>query len=101
MLPPIICHFQLGETGKTQSVVTNPTVSTAELIKTMPDHMAKSLLRRFQREGNCHPVWDQQMWIVKNNPAASWRQVTALNDSNMLFSDPMDQDTKANRQAKL
>lgn len=101
MLPPIICHFQLGKTSKTQSVITNPTANTVELIKTMPDHIAKSLLRRFQREGNCHLVLEHQIWVVKNNLAASWCQVTALNDSNMLFSDLMDQDIEAKRQARL
>ena len=101
MLPPIICHFHLGKTSSTQSVSTNPTASTTELIKTMPGHIAQSLLRRFQRDGNCHLVLEQQIWVVKNNLAASWCQVAALNDSNMLFSDLMDQDTEATRQAQL
>ena len=101
ILPPIICYFHLGETSNVQSISTNPTANTAELIKTMPDHIAKSLLKRFQHQGNCHLVLEQQIWVAKDNLAASWCQVTALNDSNVLFSDLMDQDTETARQASL
>ena len=101
MQPPIVCQFHLRENRNTQSISTNPTATTEELVKTMPDNVAQSLLQRFQREGNYHLVLDQQIWVVKNNLAASWCQVTALNDSNMLFSDLMDQDTEAARQAQL
>ena len=55
MLPPIICYFQLGETSKTQSVITNPTPSTEELTKTMPGQITPSLLQRFQRDGKLPP----------------------------------------------